>query len=242
VSIDRDLKWDGCFNVRDLGGLRTSDGRTTRRGAIVRTDSLDRLTPVGWSALKAHGIRTIVDLRNDDELGTSADKRQADVNFKHVPLDDLADASFWGYWSSGPQFGTPLYYRPFLERKAEWCAAAVAAVARADPGGVVIHCGGGRDRTGLVTLLLLGLVGAEPDEIASDYELSYERMRLLYTELGEEDQGPMIQEYLRGEKTSARAIILDILAAVDVKSSLLTAGLTHDDVSAIHARLLGIGA
>ena len=168
MSIDRDLKWDGCFNVRDLGGLRTSDGRTTRRGAIVRADSLDRLTPVGWSALKAHGIRTIVDFRNDDELGTSADKRQADVNFMHVPLDDLADASFWGYWSSGPQFGTPLYYRPFLDRKPERCAAAMAAVARADPGGVVIHCGGGRDRTGLVTLLLLGLVGAEPDEIASD--------------------------------------------------------------------------
>lgn len=65
-------------------------------------------------------------------------------------------------------------------------------------------------------------------------------MRLLYIELGEEDQGPIFQEYLR-EKTSARATILDILAAVDMKSSLLTAGLTHDDVSAIRARLLGIG-
>jgi protein-tyrosine phosphatase len=133
VSIDRDLDWDGCFKVRDLGGLRTSDGRVTRWGAIVRADSLDRLTPVGWSALQAYGIRTIVDLRNDDELGTSADTRQADVNFTHVPLDDLADGSFWGYWASGPQFGTPLYYRPFLERKPERCAAAVAAVARAAP-------------------------------------------------------------------------------------------------------------
>lgn len=55
----------------------------------------------------------------------------------------------------------------------------MAAVARADPGGIVIYCGGGRDRTGLITLLLLALVDAEPDEIASDYELSYERMRLL---------------------------------------------------------------
>jgi protein-tyrosine phosphatase len=238
VNIDRDLDWDGCFNVRDLGGLRTSDGRVTRWGAIVRADSLDRLTPVGWAALKAYGIRTILDLRNDDERTTSADERRADVNVKHVPLDDLADASFWGYWASGPQFGTPLYYRPFLERKPERCAAAVAAVARADPGGVVINCSGGRDRTGLVTLLLLGLVGTQPDEIASDYELSYERMRLLYAELGEEDQGPMIQEYLRGKKTSARAIILDILATVDVKSPLLAAGLTHDDVSAIHTRLL----
>jgi hypothetical protein len=240
VSIDRDLDWDGCFNVRDLGGLRTSDGRVTRWGAIVRADSLDRLTPVGWSALKAHGIRTIVDLRNDDELGNSADTLPADVNFTHVPLDDLADASFWGYWASGPQFGTPLYYRPFLERKPERCAAAIAAAARADPGGVVINCGGGRDRTGLVTLLLLALVGAEPDEIASDYELTYERMRLLYAELGEEDQGPMIREYLTHEKTSARGIILDILATMDVKSSLLAAGLTHDEVSAIRTRLLGI--
>jgi protein-tyrosine phosphatase len=197
---------------------------------------------IAWSDLKAHGIRTIVDLRNDDELGISADRRQADVNLKHVPLDDLADESFWGYWTSGPQFGTPLYYRPFLERKPERCAAAVATVARADPGGVVINCGGGRDRTGLVALLLLALVGAEPDEIASDYELSYERMRSLYAEHGEEDQGPMIREYLRGEKTSARGIILDILATMDLKSSLLAAGLTHDDASAVRNRLLGIGA
>ena len=85
-------------------------------------------------------------------------------------------------------------------------------------------------------------MGAQPNEIASDYELIYERMRLLYAELGEEDQEPMIQEYLKGEKTSARAIILDILATVDVKSFLLAAGLTHDDVSAIRTRLLGIGA
>jgi protein-tyrosine phosphatase len=110
VSIDRDLDWDGCFNVRDLGGLRTNDGRVTRWGAIIRADSLDRLTPVGWSVLKAHGIRTILDLRNDDERETSANNRQADVNFRHVPLDDLADTSFWGYWGQRP----PVRYAPLL--------------------------------------------------------------------------------------------------------------------------------
>ena len=52
----------------------------------------------------------------------------------------------------------------------------------------------------------------------------------------------MIQEYVRGQETSARAIILDFLATVDVKSSLLAAGLTRNDVSAIPTRLLGIGA
>lgn len=88
-------------------------------------------------------------------------------------------------------------------------------------------------RTGLVALLLLALVGTEPDEIVSDYERSYERMRSLFVELGEEDQGPMIQEFLRREKTSARAIILDLLTAVDVKSYLLAADVTDDDVRAI---------
>src|SRR5947208_3342116 len=56
VTADRNLDWQGCFNARDLGGLRTDDGRTTRRGAVVRAESLDRLTAAGWSALQAHGI------------------------------------------------------------------------------------------------------------------------------------------------------------------------------------------
>ncbi|MBN2146516.1 MAG: tyrosine-protein phosphatase [Anaerolineales bacterium] len=48
---ERVLQWDGCINVRDLGGLRTGDGRTTRWGAVVRSDTPARLTAAGWSPL-----------------------------------------------------------------------------------------------------------------------------------------------------------------------------------------------
>jgi protein-tyrosine phosphatase len=66
---------------------------------------------------------------------------------------------FWRrVWDEGLD-GTPLYYRPFLEEKAERCAAAVAALADARTGGVLVHCGIGRDRAGLVALLL-DLVGS----------------------------------------------------------------------------------
>jgi hypothetical protein len=58
VTVDRQLNWDGCFNVRELGGFRAADGRETRWGAVVRSDSPERLTVAGWSALQAHGIRT----------------------------------------------------------------------------------------------------------------------------------------------------------------------------------------
>ena len=66
----RHLDWEGCFNVRDLGGLRTafsSGGRLTRRRCVVRSDAIGRLTAAGRSALHDYGVRTVVDLRNDGE-------------------------------------------------------------------------------------------------------------------------------------------------------------------------------
>ena len=64
----RDLVWDGCVNVRDLGGHPTEDGGTTRFGAIVRADSSGALTRRRLGGALAYGVERIVDLRCDDEL------------------------------------------------------------------------------------------------------------------------------------------------------------------------------
>jgi hypothetical protein len=50
---DRELAWEGCLNVRDLGGHRMRDGRQTGYGAVVRADSVRQLTDPGWEALLA---------------------------------------------------------------------------------------------------------------------------------------------------------------------------------------------
>ena len=238
VTVDRHLNWDGCFNTRDLGGFRTVDGGMTRRGALVRADAIDRLTKAGWSALQAHGIRTIVDLRNDEEITPDLEARPAGVAIVHVPLDDIADTQFWRYCWDNELDGSPLYYQPFLDRKLERCAAAVAAIAHAEPGGVLFHCGCGRDRTGLITLLLLAVVGVAPDDIASDYELSTDRLSQRFAALGEDDQGPVIAEILAAKKTSARVLLLDILASLDVDAYLRSGGLGDDDLAALRARFL----
>ncbi len=60
---ERVLSWEGCLNVRDLGGHVTGDGRTTRFGAVVRADNVQHLTEAGWAALVDYGVRTIIDLR-----------------------------------------------------------------------------------------------------------------------------------------------------------------------------------
>jgi len=179
-AAQRRLSWEGCFNVRDLGGLPTGDGGVTRCGAVVRADALDGLSAAGWAALIEHGVRTIIDLRNDDERLPDAALRASDVTTVHVPLDGVEDREFWDVWDCGPQFGTPLYYRPHLDRFPERSVAALSAIARAKPGGVAVHCAGGRDRTGQVAMLLLALVGVAPRDIAADYELSTEHLRARY--------------------------------------------------------------
>src|SRR4051812_31790009 len=169
--MHRHLQWDGCRNVRDLGGL----GRI-RPGALVRADSLERLTAGGWAALEAHGVRTVIDLRNPDEIGEDAAPRPPGVTTVRLPLDGMEDTGFWARWMHRPEFGTPHYYGPWLERFPERAARVLLAIARAEPGGVAYHCGIGRDRTGLVTMLVLAALDVPPAEAAADYALSAGRV------------------------------------------------------------------
>jgi hypothetical protein len=238
VGDARHLDWEGCFNVRDLGGLTAAGGHVTRPGALVRADCLAGLTATGWRALEAHGVRTVVDLRNDDEIGADAAERPAGVETVRVALDGVEDTQFWAQWASGPQFGTPLYYGPFLERAPERAARAVAAIARARPGGVVFHCVGGRDRTGLVALLVLALAGVPAPDVAADYALSAQRLRARYAALGLDDQEPALAAFLAERDTSACDVLVALLAGLDVEALLSERGLTREDVAALRERLL----
>jgi protein-tyrosine phosphatase len=235
---DRSLDWPGVFNARDLGGLPVAGGSMTRRGAIVRSDSLQNLEARGWQEVEAFGVRTVIDLRNESEIGADAAPRPASIETVNVPLDVTEARDFWEVWGNGPQFATPLYYRPHLERFPERSAEVLRAIATAPPGGVVFHCQGGRDRAGQIAMLVLALAGVEPEAIAADYALSDECLRPLYRSRGEEDEAPKIAAYLRDEHaTTATDLILTLLADLDVESTLLAAGLGERDLEALRLRL-----
>ena len=94
VMLDRQLDWDGCFNVRDMGGLPTISGARTRPGAAVRADSLNKLTDHGWAALLDHGVRTVIDLRNDFERAAEPD--QAAINAAFLAERETSAAQLIG--------------------------------------------------------------------------------------------------------------------------------------------------
>jgi protein tyrosine/serine phosphatase len=175
----RAIVWDGCLNVRDLGGLPTEDGGTTRDGQVIRADNVGRLTDAGWRTVVEHGITRIVDLRWPEEAAEDPPRdvaievvqvsvlgetlreerdyfRELDAQLDSV--DDVADHYAWSYVE-------------FLERNRDRFGRALAAIADAD-GPVIIHCMGGKDRTGLVAALVLRLAGVSLEEIGDDYALS----------------------------------------------------------------------
>jgi protein-tyrosine phosphatase len=203
------------------------------------------------------GVSTIIDLRNDDEIRPASGQQftalagsaqfpapagaqpPSWVTRVEVALDDIEDTPFWQYLNRERLNGTPLYFRPFLDRKPERCAAAVTALASASPGGVIFHCAAGRDRTGLITLLLLALADVEPDAIARDYEQSAEPLKALFAAMGQPDQASSIEAALTGRGTTAREAILATLEGFDAEGYLLSAGVSPADLATIRHRLLG---
>jgi protein-tyrosine phosphatase len=224
----RSLNWPNCVNARDLGGLPLVGGGTIRPGALVRSDTPDRLDAGGWAALRDHGVRTVIDLRNDDEL-QPVNGRPPEVETLVLAHDGLEeDPAFWARMWDDPRFGSPLYFAPHLERFPHRSARVLQAIAHAEPGGVLVHCQGGRDRTGLICALALTVAGAEPEAIADDYARSFEGAAAQPTDA-------KILAALDG--ATPRTALLDVLAATALADALARGGFTGDDASALRARL-----
>jgi protein tyrosine/serine phosphatase len=250
LQPERDLVWDGCLNVRDLGGHRTADGSATKFGAIVRSDSVSQLTEAGWQALVAHGVRTVVDLRGDHEREEDP-PRELPVEVVHVPFME-ANEREWEEISeeietasaAAPDVETSTrdVYVIFLERFKQNVAAGVRAVARAPEGGVVVHCVGGKDRTGLMTAFLLHLAGVADDEVAADYAISEERLRPRHEGWFEAAETEEELERLRRIAQTPAGSMMGVFRELErrygsVEGYLTSAGVEQEDLDRVRARL-----
>jgi protein-tyrosine phosphatase len=228
--VVRDLEWPDCVNVRDLGGLPVADGRETAFGALIRADNVRRLTAEGWAKARAYGVRMVLDLRSHVE-------REDDLPVP--PGLEVRTVSLFDDFDSNPAYRADLgvrlagadaaeqyrtLYAEALTRNGQEFAEAVAAIANTRDGGIVFHCVGGKDRTGVLSALLLRLVGVPISLVVADYELSEQR-------LGISDSAP----------AGVIGPTIEILEARygSTAGYLRSVGVPDRDISRVRARLLG---
>lgn len=233
---ERDLHWPDCLNVRDLGGLPTQNGGMIRRGALIRADALSRLTDDGVTAARTAGVSRIIDLRRPAEAGSAAHPFADDPVYRNIPVQNPADPDH--QWLSLAEI-----YSTMLDLRPDLFAQAFAALADAPPGAVVVHCAGGKDRTGIITAFALSVAGVADDVIAADYALTEERLRedsRAYLELIDD---PKLRTIVAGLQPTPPTVMLDTLNHVrerhgGVEGYLMAAGVTGNQIAAVRDRLL----
>lgn len=238
----RDLDWPGCVNVRDLGGLPTTDGGQTRAGVLYRSDLLYRLTPAGRDAFLAAGVRTIVDLRTAGELTR-----------RPSPFASDGDGQGPRYLQHSLQGQDPAVeermraadslagvYVVILEDAALHVAAVLRAIAQHDDGPLVFHCHGGKDRTGIVAALLLSLADVPDALIAADYGYTTARNLAAYDALLAENGKPFGPNDLVAPPEAMQDVLNHLRATYgDVRGYLRHIGLSEAELAQLRARLRG---
>jgi protein-tyrosine phosphatase len=230
----RELSWEGFLNVRDLGGLPLEDGGETAFGRVARSEWPGFLTERGWRELVAHGIRTIVDLRCPSEEPYAPNDG---IRRVAVPIFEFDDPELAGLVRGMTRKSE--YYAVWMDYCRPRMAAAVAAVADAPADGVLVHCHSGRDRTGIVSALLLSLAGVPDEAIEADYLASMPALVPRYEQELVEASDPAWRAALTHHHEIEAGMIRGALtAAGDVREYLLAGGATEAQLERARARLV----
>ena len=183
MSDSRWLDVPGAYNVRDLGGYLTTDGKTTRWRAFLRADSLHNLSESTKSALIEYGVRTVIDLRRTRETVETPNALAGMESIEFFHLNMIGDTNPPGYIAPPPdEWTTPELtsniYRVLLDQRQDVISETLVALANSKGQTAIYHCAARTDRTGIISALLLGLAGVLADTIVKDYALSAHGLRL----------------------------------------------------------------
>jgi protein tyrosine/serine phosphatase len=171
----------GAVNFRDLGGYETSDGRRTRFGRIFRSNSLQELTEADLKVIRERlRLMTVLDLRSPQEIRHDGVGPLEHESLRYVNLPMLQEKR--NYQPGLIETGLVDRYFSYLHLAQKNIVRALETIAEAQP--IVFHCAAGKDRTGVLTALLLGCLGVEPETVISDYAVAQQTREEIVEFLG----------------------------------------------------------
>ena len=180
--MDRFIPFKGIINSRDLGGLKNNEGRTVRKGLLLRTANLSQATDSDLARLSdEYRLSMVIDLRTKSEQKSKPDRLPEKVIYLPLPVFDEAAAGITHEEERPSPFTLPdmaWLYRVMVTEKS--CRSALHTALTAifthdyDHGAVLWHCAGGKDRCGIVSSLVLAALGVDRRDIMEDYAINPE--------------------------------------------------------------------
>jgi protein-tyrosine phosphatase len=171
-SPERRSLLDGASNFRDLGGYPTTDGRVVRTGLVYRSGALHALTEADQQRLRGLGVQVAVDLRPSEEQAAEPTNAEF-LRILHVPLLRGERTGGPDALASGEAYLRDRYFEIALDRAAD-IGTILRSFAQENGLPAIIHCAAGKDRTGVVSAVVLLALGVDDDTVLDDYELTSE--------------------------------------------------------------------
>ncbi|MDR1642792.1 MAG: tyrosine-protein phosphatase [Clostridiales bacterium] len=168
------LPFRNAYNIRDLGGYSCGPGKATKWGAFLRADDLGWLERDEIDFLKSYGITTVIDLRGASEIESLPDpfKAEEGVDYHSIPFMTKAITDITRVLDETPASFLENFYIELLKHGQEAVKEIFETIAKSQ-GSVLFHCTAGKDRTGVIAMLLLGLAGVAEPDIVANYEITY---------------------------------------------------------------------
>lgn len=173
------LPLEGAYNVRDLGGYAGEKNKIGKFKVFLRGNTLAQLSKKDSEFLKNYGVTDIIDLRSEDAISLKPDSiNKEDFNYHIIPLLNMKFNE--NLVLEKENFNMGEGYKYILENKA---AIKLIFETLAESKGIsLFHCTAGKDRTGLVSMLILGVCGVSRKDIIANYEVSYTYVPLVVDE------------------------------------------------------------
>ena len=166
----RRLNLKALHNARELGGYPTKDGKVTKFKVFIRSELPQNLPEEDIAYLKNYGVTCSVDFRGSFELLEAQSSLSTVFPYYHRPVSDSTEPPDLSALFSNTRSMVDMYTDMVEEGKA-W-AKDVLEMAAAEQGVFLFHCHGGKDRTGVMSCLLLSIAGVSREDIIADYSLS----------------------------------------------------------------------
>ena len=181
IEYKRLLDVEGAYNVRDLGGYQTSDGRMTRWGVYLRADNMNAISEVGQASLLRYGLKRIIDLRQSSARADTPNVFEGSLDPKYLHIDIVGDEEPPGWAEAAETLSSAEnvfnLYKLMLDHRQDRFAEVMVSLS--DPNSLpsIFHCQAGTDRTGIVSAFILSLAGVPRATIVEDYAISGPNLR-----------------------------------------------------------------